>query len=259
MDQELKTKITERLKSQQGHVGFYYKNMVTGETMSYKGDEQFLAASVIKLPIFMCICKWAYEGKVSFDETIKVKQEDKMPICGALTLFTGEPGADILTLCKLMISISDNTATNLLIKRFGIEALSQEFKMIGLKGTRLNRLLFDAEATEKGIENTIVPDEMGMLLEKIYSRTFVDSRVSKEIEDILFLQQINHKICGIIGDDNVPVAHKTGEDDDLSNDVGIVYAKQPFIVCFAGHDTKVSQFEDLMRHVSADLYRECNR
>ena len=84
MDQELKTKITERLKSQQGHVGFYYKNMVTGETMGYKGDEQFIAASVIKLPIFMCICKWAYEGKVSFDETIKVKQEDKMPICGAL-------------------------------------------------------------------------------------------------------------------------------------------------------------------------------
>ena len=57
----------------------------------------------------------------------------------------------------------------------------------------------------------------------------------------------------------MPVAHKTGEDDDLSNDVGIVYAKQPFIVCFAGHDTKVSQFEDLIRHVSADLYRECNR
>ena len=103
MDQELKTKITERLKSQQGHVGFYYKNMVTGETMGYKGDEQFLAASVIKLPIFMCICKWAYEGKVSFDETIKVKQEDKMPICGALTLFTGEPEADSLTLCKLCL------------------------------------------------------------------------------------------------------------------------------------------------------------
>ena len=144
MDQELKTKITERLRSQQGHVGFYYKNMVTGETMGYKGDEQFLAASVIKLPIFMCICKWAYEGKVSFDETIKVKQEDKMPICGALTLFTGEPEVDILTLCKLMISISDNTATNLLIKRFGIEALSQECKKIGLKDTRLNRLLFDA-------------------------------------------------------------------------------------------------------------------
>lgn len=259
MDQDLKTKITDKLKAQQGHVGFYYKNMVTGQTFGYNQDKQFLAASVIKLPVFMCICKWAAEGKVSMDEIIKVKQEDKMPICGALTLFTGEPEADILTLCKLMISISDNTATNLLIKRFGIDTLSEEFKKIGLKDTQLNRLLFDAQATEKGIENKIVPAEMGMLLEEIYSRTFVNSQVSKEIEDVLFLQQINHKICGIIGDENVPVAHKTGEDDNLSNDVGIVYAKQPFIVCFAGYDTKVSEFEDLIRHVSADLYKECNR
>ena len=62
-----------------------------------------------------------------FDETIKVKQEDKMPYAGSCIVY-GRNRADILTLCKLMISISDNTATNLLIKRFGIEALSQEFK-----------------------------------------------------------------------------------------------------------------------------------
>lgn len=59
--------IAEKLKKQQGHVGFYYKNLVTGDTFGYQQDEAFLAASVIKLPMFMCIAKWVKEGKASWD------------------------------------------------------------------------------------------------------------------------------------------------------------------------------------------------
>lgn len=172
-------------------------------------------------------------------------------------MFSGEPEADIMTLCRLMISISDNTATNLLIKRFGISTYNAEFQNIGLKDTRLNRLLFDEEAGAKGLENYIVPKEMGMLLEKIYCREFVSEEVSATAEEVLLMQQINHKICGIIGDE-VDVAHKTGEDENLSNDVGIVFAKEPFVLCFAGHDTDVPEFEDLIRHVSAEYLKECN-
>jgi len=72
--------------------------------------------------------------------------------------------------------------------------------------------------------------------------------------DMLRQQQVDHKlngkICGA-----VPIAHKTGEDDNLSNDVGIVYARQPFVICFAGHDTDVYQWEDLMRTGTYELYR----
>lgn len=248
--------IIERLKEQSGHVGFYYRNMVTGEEMAYQSGEQFLAASVIKLPMFMCISKWASEGKCSMEDRITVKEKDKMPICGALTLISGEYDVDIRSLCNLMISISDNTATNILINHFGIEAYKEEFERIGLKKTELNRLLFDPEASKRGIQNYIVPEEIGMLLEKVYRRTFVNEQVSKDIEDTLMLQQINHKICGVICDE-VPVAHKTGEDDNLTNDVGIVYAKQPFVVCFAGHDTYVPAFENLIRTVSAELAKAC--
>ena len=257
MDQALKTKILERYAQQTGHTGFYYKNLVTGETFGYKQEEAFLAASVIKLPIFMCIMKWATEGKASLDEKITITHADKLPICGALTLFTDEPAVDIRTLCRLMISLSDNTATNVLIRRFGIPAYVEEFKNIGLKDTALNRLLFQPELSAQGIENYIVPQEMGMLLEQIYNRSYINEEVSKEIEDTLFLQQINHKICGVFGE-GVPVAHKTGEDDNLTNDVGIVFAKTPFIVCFAGHDTNVYQFETLIREVSAELYETHN-
>lgn len=258
MDTALKNSILGRMKQQSGHTGFYYKNLITGEELGYQENEPYLAASVIKLPVFMCISKWASEGKCSMEEKIHVAQEDKLPICGALTLFTDELDVDIRTLCRLMISISDNAATNLLIRRFGIPAFAEEFRQIGLEGTKLNRLLFDSEASAAGIENYIVPKEMGMLLEKIYRRTFVSEPVSREIEDVLFLQQINHKICGIICDE-VPVAHKTGEDENLTNDVGLLYAKQPFVACFSGHDTSVPEFEDLIRHVSAELLAECQK
>ena len=108
----MKQQIMDQLKAQKGHVGFYYKNLVTGQQIAYQEEEAFLAASVIKLPIFMYLSLLDAEGKVSMTEKITVKEEDKLPICGALTLFTDEPVCDIRTLCNLMNSISDNTATN---------------------------------------------------------------------------------------------------------------------------------------------------
>jgi beta-lactamase class A len=252
MNLEWKEKIKMRFAQQTGHTGFYYKDLVTGETFGHLQSETYLAASVIKLPMFMAIMKWASEGRVSLEERITVTQEDKVPICGALTLFTDEPEVDIRTLCRLMISLSDNTATNVLIRRFGVTAFQEEFRQWGLKGTQLNRPMFQKELAAQGIQNYIVPEEMGQLLEQIYRRTFVSEEVSAEINDTLLLQQINHKIPGVFGEGIA--AHKTGEDENLTNDVGIVYAKNPFIVCFAGHDTNVYRFETLIREVSAELY-----
>lgn len=250
--------ILERLEKQKGHIGVFVKNLATGEVFDYHAGEKFLAASVIKLPVFMCISKWAEEGKADFSEKIKVRNEDKLPVCGALTLFTDEPVVDVRTLCNLMISLSDNAATNILIKRFGMPAYIDEFSEIGLKNTELNRVLFDSEASEAGVENYIVPSEMAMLMEKLYNKQFVSETVSDKIIETLLLQQINHKIPGIIGD-AVPIAHKTGEDDNLSNDVGIVYAKQPFIICMAGHDTCTGEWEELQRHLAYEVFEEYNR
>lgn len=245
-------KITEELKKQRGHVGMYYKNLVTGDEFGYKEDESFLAASVIKLPILMVLSKLDGEKTLSMKDRIEVRDEDKLPICGALTLFTGKVDCDIKTLSNLMISISDNTATNLIIDYIGLNRLKEEFKKLGLGGTEINRKLFDEEAGKRGLENYIVPKEIGGLLEKIYLREFFSKKVSEDIEEILLLQQINHKMCGRIGE-KYKVAHKTGEDDDLTNDVGIVYTKNPFIVCFAGHDTCVPDFEDFIRKTTEIL------
>ena len=247
-----KDEILSRLASLPGDIGFYYKNLSTGESFGYRERDMFQAASVIKLPIYAVVMKLWAEGKLELSEKIVCRDEDKLPPCGALYFFTGDVEVDINTLCGLMISLSDNAATNLLIKRLGLDFLNEQFKEIGLKDTHLERLLFDAESSAKGLENRIVPAEMGELLERIYRHSFINEEVSARMEKLLLEQQINHKIPGYLPE-GTPVAHKTGEDDGITNDVAVVYSENPCVICFASNFTDVPAAERAIREISLAL------
>ena len=247
-----KSEILSRLGSLPGDIGFYYKDLSTGESFGYRENDMFQAASVIKLPIYAVVMKLWAEGKLSLSEKLLCREEDKLPPCGALYFFTGDVEVDINTLCGLMITISDNTATNLLINRLGIDFLNEQFREIGLKDTHIERLLFDAEGSAKGLENKIVPAEVGQLLERIYRRSFINEDVSRRMEKVLLEQQINHKIPGYLPE-GTPVAHKTGEDDGITNDVGVVYGEKPFVICFASNFTHVPSAEIALREISLEL------
>ena len=247
-----KDEILSRLASLPGDIGFFYKNLSTGESFGYRERDMFQAASVIKQPIYAVVMKLWAEGKLELSEKIVCRDEDKLPPCGALYFFTGDVEVDINTLCGLMISLSDNAATNLLIKRLGLDFLNEQFKEIGLKDTHLERLLFDAEGSAKGLENRIVPAEMGELLERIYRHSFINEEVSARMEKLLLEQQINHKIPGYLPE-GTPVAHKTGEDDGITNDVAVVYSENPCIICFASNFTDVPAAERAIREISLAL------
>jgi len=235
-----------------GQLGFYYKNLVTGLEYGIREADAFLAASVIKLPLFAHILQRAAEGTLDMEQKLTVEDWEKMPSCGALNQFTGPVEADIRTLCRLMIVLSDNTATNKLFRLCGLEQCNTAFRKMGMEKTVVRRLLFDSEAASRGLENTICPREMGRLLEQLYRGTFVREAVCREALEVLLKQQIDHKLDGRLCG-RLPIAHKTGEDTNLSNDVGIVFAQQPFVVCFAGYDTDVYRWEDLMRRAAFDL------
>ena len=247
-----KSEILQRLGALPGDIGFYYKDLRTGERLGHRENDMFQAASVIKLPIYAVVMKLWAEGKLALSEKIVCRDEDKLPPCGALYFFTGDVEVDINTLCGLMITISGNTATNLLIKHLGLDFLNEQFKEIGLKDTHLERLLFDAEGSARGLENRIVPAEMGDLLERIYRHSFINEEVSCRMEKVLLEQQINHKIPGYLPE-GTPVAHKTGEDDGITNDVGVVYGENPFVICFASNFTDVPAAERAIREISLAL------
>lgn len=250
--------LLNKLPTMPGHVGFFYKNMVTEEVICFNENDCYIPASVIKLPIMMEIFRLAALGQVDLTEKILVRNEDKMPSCGALNSFTGDISVDIRTLCNLMITISDNTATNVLIDHFGTEKLNAGFESMGLTQTRVRRRLFDSEAAKLGIQNSATPFEIGILLETLYRNQFVNEKVSEDIKEILFKQQIKHKIKEMLPSET-KVASKTGDDDNISNDVGIVYAKKPFVVCFFSNETIPCVFNPLIRETSLELFDRCNR
>ena len=248
----IRNEILSRLDGLSGEIGFYCKNLYTGESLGLREDDLFRAASVIKLPLYAAVQKLCAEGAASMAEELICRQKDKVPPCGALCFFTGEVKVDIRTLCGLMISLSDNTAANLLLDRFGMEELNRQFRELGLKKTRLERRFMDRGAAARGRENWVTPREMGGLLERIYRRELIGPGVSREMEALLLQQQIRHKIPGRLPA-CIPVAHKTGEDEGITHDVGIVFAGEPFLLCFMSNNTDVPRTERAIRRIALAL------
>ena len=254
---EYKAKLTMQMDAMEGKFAMYYKNLVTGDYYAYHENDSLLPASVIKLPVLLRYLQLADQRKLSLQDRILIKDSEKVGGCGAVKSFVGDAWVSIETLLRLMIQISDNTATNALINNIGREEMDASFAEMGLEVTHLNRIMFDSVRAALGIENSVSAGEMGMLLEKLYNGEWVSRKVSDHALDILKGQQINHKIPGYFGRNTVPVAHKTGEDDGISNDVAIVYTKQPFILCFVSSYCNVAEWEKFMRQTGLELFNEC--
>ena len=252
-EEQLRSEIAADLKNLPGKVGLVYRPLDGPGAFDFSGGELFEAASVIKLPVCAVLQKLAVEGEIDLGEKIICRETDKLPSCGALQHFPGEFPVDLRTLCALMITLSDNTATNLILRRFGLDFLNGQLRRIGLEKTHLERLLFDEKAAGRGLENRICLPEMADLLEKIARGTFISPDISRGMEALLRKQQIKHKIPGYLPQGTV-VAHKTGEDVGITNDVGIVFAKHPFVLCFASNKTDVPAAERFIRETALKLF-----
>ncbi len=244
--------LQEQLGQFKGKTGFYYKNLVTKETICYHEYEAFQAASVIKIPVMIELFRRFEEGTLSKTDTLKVREEDKLPSCGALSYLHEGIEVTLLDLCTLMIILSDNTATNLLIRLLGMKEINQTLSSLSCKVTRLNRLLFERELSRQGIQNYVAPAEIGYLLELMYQKELISASASEEMIAILKNQQLNGKIP-FFCTDSTEIAHKTGEDDGITHDVGIVFTKKPFIIAFCSEDVDVPSFERRIQEISFEL------
>ena len=247
--------LLSQLQDITGKVGFYYKNLVTGETLSFQEDMPLQAASVIKIPILIEAFTRLEAGTIHKTDLFTIKKEDKLPSCGALTYMHDGLQVTLEDLYTLMIILSDNTATNLLIKHLGMDQINGTMQKLGCKHIKLNRYLFDSEKSALGIENYISAGDIAGLLEKMYQGELVSKEASAEMLGILKNQRLNGKIPFYIHG-KADIAHKTGEDDGITHDVGIVYGKEPFIICFCGNQVDVPAYERLMQDMSFELFKE---
>ena len=246
-------KLVPALERLGGDTGVYLKNLVTGETRAYAADKSVVAASVIKIPVMIEVFRQARDGLLDFNEIHRLADDERLPSCGTLKAMHTGIEMTLLDLTKLMIIVSDNAATNILIRRVGMDNVNQTLRGLGCEKTCLRRLLFDSEASARGIENSMTAGEMGLLLEKLYRGELVSKEASAQMLDILKDQRLNGKLPFFLHTMGIPVAHKTGEDDGITHDVGILYTGEPMVCCFVGEHVNVPEYERLMQDAAKAL------
>ncbi|MFT4107501.1 MAG: serine hydrolase [Lacrimispora sp.] len=256
----MKDSIGKKLEGFPGKISFLYENLVTGDKASYKEDEPMMAASVIKLFVMAAAFDRIEKGLLDPEEMIRLRREDCVPSCGALTYLHEGIGVTVMDLITLMIIFSDNTATNLLIDLLGTEQINEFIRSQGFEKTLLQRKMYDLELSSRGIQNYITASETGRLLKMMYEGKLVSGQASEKMIGILKNQQLCSKIPFYLQalPEDPEIAHKTGEDRGITHDVGIVYGKEPFLVCFCGNETDTPAFERAMAEISLELYDSLN-
>jgi len=237
-----------------GDVAVWHMDIESGEVHSFAEKKPLVAASVIKLFIMAEAFRRFEDGSLSANEEFIIRPEMKMPSCGALTYMHDGLKVTAMDLVVLMIILSDNSATNILIDRLGIDNINDMIKnVIGAEGCALNRRLFDREASKRGIQNYITAAGVGRFLKLVWDRQLVSAEASEKMLSIMLDQRLNGKIPFFLDCD---VAHKTGEDDGTTHDAAIVFAEHPFILVMLSNNVSVPEYERFMQDTAKALARE---
>ena len=248
----LKNSILERVAAFPGHTSIYFKDLTTGEHFGYNEQEPMCAASVIKLTVMAELFRQVEAGQVSREQKLVVADENRVPICGVLTLMHSGMEVTPMDLCWLMITISDNMATNMLIDLLGVDNIQENIRRLGLEGVSISRKLFEKRPGFREKTNYVSAAGIGKLLEMIYRGELVSREASREMMEMLLAQQCTNKMPLLLPGEG-RTAHKTGEDDGITHDVGIIDGDSPCVVCFLSNGADVPRTERTIQDVGAIL------
>ncbi len=198
----------------------------TRRTTLWHADRKRPTASVIKLPILVHAMMLHHEGSLSLDESVSLKESDKKPGSGVLTLLTEGLTLPIRDACMLMIAVSDNTATNLVLDRVGIDAVNDRMGVLGCPKTKLFRKVYSEgppvcpENARYGLGVTTARD-MLRLLRMLYDGDIGDASVCRRIRAYLASQHYRDGIPRLLSPEWT-YEGKTGAVDAVRNDVGFI-------------------------------------
>lgn len=193
--------------------------------------EVFPTASVIKVPILVDLYCQRDEGRLSLDETMQLKDEWKVDGSGILKELHVGLELTLLDLATLMIVISDNTATNMIIDRLGTESVNRRMRALGLQSTVLARKMYDFEQAALGKENLCTPQDIMLLLKLMAEGKISSKSTSMEMLEIMARQQYRDRIPLLLPE-GTRIANKTGSITGVAHDVGVVYTSGgPYILC----------------------------
>jgi len=265
---DLETALQQRIAQGPGKVFLAAKHLKAGTTVEIQGNEKVRTASTIKLPVLVEIYAQAQAGKLKLNEKLLMREADMVSGSGVLRELGPGVELPLLGVANLMIVVSDNTATNMLIERISADAVNARMDSLGLPATRLMRKVRGdgtqlkaaqgwskavlLEANQKYGLGSSTSMEMVRLLELIETNKIPGA---KDILATLKRQQYNDGIARKIPS-TLTVANKTGALDHLRSDVAIVYAKSgPIAIAITVEDIPSIDYgeDNPGLHLIADL------
>ena len=228
----LKGLLREEFKNQKIEYAFVIKKLgFLDPTLLHKANQQFPAASLVKLPILAAAFYAVREKKISLEELVTIEKKDIAGGSGRLKSLSLPKKFTFAQLLELMISSSDNSATNKVIEILDFEYINSIFKRLGLTNTTLVRKMMDFSQRKNGIDNYTSAADISYLLEKIYKKKLVNQKLSKLALSFLTKQKVNDRLPRYLPT-KVVVAHKTGLERGVVHDAGIVFTSNgDYLIC----------------------------
>jgi beta-lactamase class A len=242
--QEAKAKIAELINASGAEtVGVAFFDLATAEELLINADENFHAASTMKVPVMMELYRQAKAKKFSLDDSIPIKNDFISIADGSHFSISvsddSEPtfykrigeSEKIRELMRLMIVMSSNLATNILIEKVGAANVMKQMREIGANHIQVLRGVEDNKAFERKMNNTTTARDLMIIMRRIAERRAVSAKASDEMVKVMLAQHFNEGIPAGVAKD-AKVAHKTGSITKINHDAAIVYPpnRKPYVL-----------------------------
>lgn len=257
---KLEQSILEIDRNLDGAMGVAIVDLTDGHKYLLHANDVFPQASSIKICVLAELYRQAQQGKLKLTDLYTVNAADLVAdsdIMGGLT-----PGVTRITLrdlATMMVAVSDNSATNVLIDRVGMDNVNAFLASQGLRETKLRRKMMDLKAAGEGRENVSTPAEMARLLSALYNGEILDKEMTADFFKVLS----THKDSWIPRDlpDDLKIADKPGALEGVRNDSGVIFVDhRPYILCvMSTYLRRERDGEDAIANISLAAWRMFDR
>ncbi|HWQ79609.1 MAG TPA: serine hydrolase [Anaerovoracaceae bacterium] len=216
---------------------FVIRDFNTGQTFAHNENLVVPSASLIKVPVMIEAFRQMRSGVLDPGLRLSVEPEQIVPF-SVLAFLDSSNTYTLLDLIKLMIIYSDNTAANILIDLLGVGKINLCIRELGLKETKLQRKLMDADARKEGRENLTTAGEMAELMVRLDRGEIIDSNYSRQMMKIM-KGQADECMMRVDLPDEITIARKSGELENLNHEMSIVYGnRQNYLYVFFVWDAR---------------------